>query len=142
MAMTELTPEQRQLIEQAGDQPVRIEDPETHQAYVIVRADLYERVRDVLEPKPIREGGIPEAIRESQEAFFRDLPELLKNPRLRGQYVAYHRDERVKVGQSETEVIQACCQRGLSDEEYDVFIIEPQSPEPEEVDYPSAWYDG
>jgi hypothetical protein len=29
--------------------------------------------------------------------------------------------------------------RGLSDDEYDVFVIEPQSPEPAEVDYPSAW---
>ena len=30
MSMTGLTPEQRRLVEQAGDQPVRIEDPEMH----------------------------------------------------------------------------------------------------------------
>jgi hypothetical protein len=37
--------------------------------------------------------------------------------------------------------MRECVRRGISDDEFDVFIIEPQSPEPEEVDYPSAWYD-
>jgi hypothetical protein len=68
-----ITPEQRYEIEQAG--AVRIEDPETHTAYVILKAEVYERM------KPFLENGrdeIPEGIRQSQEAFFRDLPELLK----------------------------------------------------------------
>jgi hypothetical protein len=47
--MIELTPEQRRLVEQAGDRPVRIEDPDMHQEYVLIRADVYERVRDVIE---------------------------------------------------------------------------------------------
>jgi hypothetical protein len=136
-----LTPEQRTLVEQAGDRPVRLEDAETHEAYVLMRADLYERVRDVLEPGPTVTLEIAEGIRKSQEAFFRDLPELLKNRRLRGKYVAYHRDERVKVGRSDDEVIRECLRRGLSPDEYDIFVIRPQSPEPEEIDYPSAWYD-
>jgi hypothetical protein len=140
MAMTVLTAEQRRLIEQAGEQPVRIEDPETHQAYVLIRAEDYERVRDLLEPKPILDLEIPEGIRKSQEAFFRDLPQLLQDRKLRGKFVAYHRDERVKVGRSQTEVIEECLRRGLADDEYDVFVIEPQSPEPEEIDFPSAWY--
>jgi hypothetical protein len=66
---------------------------------------------------------------------------MLKDRRLRGKYVAYHGDERVKVGKSDVEVIQECVARGLADDEYDVFIIEPQSREPEEIDYPSSWYD-
>ena len=77
---------------------------------------------------------IPEGIRRSQEAFFRDLPAMLRDRRLRGKYVAFHRDERVKVARSDSEVIRACLDRGLADDEYDVFIIEPQSSEPEEVD--------
>jgi hypothetical protein len=69
--MTELTPEQRQLVEHAGDQPVRIEDPETHQAYVLIRADVYELVRGVIEPESGEDVHVPEGIRRSQVAFFR-----------------------------------------------------------------------
>ncbi|MFI5456783.1 MAG: hypothetical protein ACHRXM_15155 [Isosphaerales bacterium] len=141
MSMTGLTPEQRRLVEQAGDRPERIEDPEMHQAYVLIRADVYERVRDVIEPRSGEELHVPEGIRKSQEAFFRDLPELLKDRRLRGKYVAYHGDERVKIGRSEIDVIRECLRRGLQPDRYDVFVIRPQSPEPEEVDYPSAWYE-
>src|SRR5689334_11146177 len=128
--MTQLTPEQRQLIEQAGDRPVRLEDPVTNQAYVIVRADVYERVRDVLEPASALDLKVPEAIRRSQEAFFRDLPALLQDRKLRGKWVAYHGEERVKVGKSETEVIGECLRRGLKRDQYDIFVIRPQSPEP------------
>ena len=38
VAMT-LTPELKQAVEKAGDEPVRVEDPETHTAYLIVRED-------------------------------------------------------------------------------------------------------
>jgi hypothetical protein len=141
MSITELTPEQRRLVEQAGDQPVRIEDPEMHQAYVLIRADLYERVRGVIEPASLEDLHIPEGIRKSQQAFFRDLPELLKDRRLRGKYVAYHGDDRVKIGRSEIDVIRECLRQGLQRDGYDIFVIRPQSPEPEEIDYPAAWYD-
>jgi hypothetical protein len=142
MATVDLTPEQRRLIEEAGDKPVHIEDPALDQTYVVIRADVYERVRDLLEPKSVIGLQVPEGIRRSQTAFFRDLPELLKDRGMRGKYVAYNGDDRVKVGRSQTEVVRECLKRGLSDAEYDVFIIEPQSPEAEEVDYPSAWYEG
>ncbi len=141
MSMIGLTPEQRQLVEQAGDRPVRIEDTEMNQAYVLMRADVYERVCDVIDPRSGEELHVPEGIRKSQEAFFRDLPELLKDRRLRGKYVAYHGDDQVKIGRSEVEVIRECLRRGLRPDTYDVFVIQPQLPEPEEVDYPSAWYD-
>jgi hypothetical protein len=141
MTMAGLTPEQRRLVEQAGDQPVRIEDPELHQAFVLIRADVYERVRDVLEAKSMPDLQVPEGIRKSQEAFFRDLPELLKEPRLRGKYVAYHRDERIGIAADDEPLIRECLRRGLKREDYDILIIEPQSPEPEEIDFPSCWYE-
>jgi hypothetical protein len=141
MSIAGLTTEQRRLVELAGDRPVRIEDSEMHQAYVLIRAEVYERVRDLIEPRSGDEIHIPEGIRKSQEAFFRDLPELLKDRKLRGKYVAYHGNERVKVSKSETEVIRECLRRGLQSDRYDIFVIRPQSPEPEEVDYPSAWYE-
>jgi hypothetical protein len=141
MALIELTAEQRRLVEQAGDRPVRIEDPVMQQAYVLIRADVYERVRDSIEQPSVVNLEVPEGIRKSQEAFFRELPELLKNRRLRGKYVAYHGDERVKVSRSEVDVIRECVRRGLRSDQYDVFVIRTQSPGPEDLDYPSAWLD-
>lgn len=141
MSRIGLTQEQRRLIEEAGDRPVRLEDPELHEAYVLIRADLYERVRDVLEPSSILDLPVPEGIRRSQEAFFRDLPRLLQDRRFRGRFVAYHGDERVTIARSEPEVIRECLRRGLRPDQYDVFVIRPQPAEPEEVDDPSAWCD-
>ena len=39
-----LSPEQRHAIGQAGDQPVPILDPETNQTYLIIRAEVYDRL--------------------------------------------------------------------------------------------------
>lgn len=139
MSTIGLTPEQRRLVEQAGDQPVRIEDPELHQAYVLVRADVYERGQDAVEPRSGEELRVPEGIRKSQEAFFRVLPDLLKDRRLRGKYVAYHGNERIGIAGDDTPLIRECLRRGLKREEYDILIIEPQSSEPEELDYPACW---
>lgn len=139
MSQTGLTAEQRRLVEQAGDRPVRIKDAEMHQEYVLIRAEVYERVRDLIEPRSDGDVRVPEGIRKSRQAFFRDLPGLLEDRRLWGRYVAYRGDERMKIGRSEIEVVQECLRRGFSDDEYDVFIIESQSSEPEEVEYPSAW---
>ena len=42
--MDTLTPELRQAVLQAGDSPVRLMDPETHRAYVLVSAEIFERL--------------------------------------------------------------------------------------------------
>jgi hypothetical protein len=42
--MGTLTPELKQAVEQAGDSSVRLMDPETHQTYVLVSAEVYERL--------------------------------------------------------------------------------------------------
>ncbi len=135
MTTIALTPEQRRLMEQAGDQPVRIEDPEMQQAYVLIRADLYERVRDLIEPRSDDMLAVPDGIRRSQEAFFRDLPVLLKDRRLRGSYIAYHGNERIGIARDDAPLIRECLHRGLKRDEYDILVIEPQSAEPEEIDY-------
>ena len=54
-AMTTLTAELRQEIEKAGDEPVRIDDPETQTTYVLIRADVYDQIK----PSPGRE-DLPE----------------------------------------------------------------------------------
>ncbi len=51
--MVTLTPEQRQLVEQAGDAPVRIADVETDREYVLLRADVYDKMRHLLEVEEI-----------------------------------------------------------------------------------------
>ncbi|CAN5858427.1 hypothetical protein BH23PLA1_BH23PLA1_31430 [soil metagenome] len=44
-----ITPEQRQAIEEAGDEPVRVEDPETREGYILLRQEIYERLLKLLE---------------------------------------------------------------------------------------------
>jgi hypothetical protein len=129
-----ITPEQRHQIERAG--ALRIEDPETHAAYVIVKAEVYERI------KPLLSNGqdeIPEGIRRSQEAFFRALPELLEHESLWGQCIAYRGDERIGIAPSDEPLIREINRRGIKDDEFDLFVIRPQRREPEEVSYPSSW---
>ena len=86
-----------------------------------------------------RHDEIPEGIRRSQDAFFRDLPELLKDESLLGQYVAYSRDERIGIAPSDEPLIRELNHRGIKDDEFDLFVIRPQGREPEEVTYPSSW---
>lgn len=58
--------------------------------------------------------GIVQMIAKSQEAFRRDLPELLKNRY--GQWVAYHGDERIGFGRTQLELYRECLRRGLKGE--------------------------
>jgi hypothetical protein len=129
-----ITPEQRNEIDRAGT--VRIEDPETHAAYVIVKAEDYERIKSLLENG---QEEIADGIRRSQDAFFRDLPELLEDKSLLGQSVAYHGDERIGIAPSDEPLIREINRRGIQDDEFDLFVIRPQGREPEEVTYPSSW---
>ena len=47
--MLELTPEQRHEVREAGESPLRLADPETHAEYVVLKSELYERMRRVFE---------------------------------------------------------------------------------------------
>jgi hypothetical protein len=38
----------QQAIERAGDEPVRVQDPDTHTASVLIREDLYRKLREAL----------------------------------------------------------------------------------------------
>ncbi len=67
--MTPITKEIRQAIESAGDQPVRLEDPLTRQTYVLVRADLYDRIQRVFADED----------RDSAEAAFSAIQEVFED---------------------------------------------------------------
>ncbi len=123
--MVVLSAEQRRAIGEAGDLPVPIIDPVTHDAYVLVRAEVYARLagapqRPAHQPNP----EIPPLVLRSQQAFWRDLPELLKDKRNRGKWVAYHGEERVAIRRSDVDAYQECFRRGLKHEEFYVGRIE------------------
>ena len=48
-----ITPEMKQAVEQAGSEPLRVEDPETHTAYVVMKEDMYRRLREAVEVETI-----------------------------------------------------------------------------------------
>jgi hypothetical protein len=43
-----LAPELKQAVENAGGEPVRIEDPETHTTYVMITEDLYPKLSEAV----------------------------------------------------------------------------------------------
>jgi hypothetical protein len=47
--MTAITPEQRQAAVEAGDRPVELADPQTGITYVLMRTDVYHRMRQSME---------------------------------------------------------------------------------------------
>jgi hypothetical protein len=115
--MIELNPEQRQAMTQG--QPVRIIDPETQDAYVLFRAVDFARLEGSL-PRPVEEPPpeIAPMMLRSMQAFWRELPELLKKRRNRGKWAAYHGEERVAISRSDVDAYQECFRRGLKRGEF------------------------
>jgi hypothetical protein len=66
-------------------------------------------------------------IAQSQAAFRRDLPELMKTHYR--QWVAYHGDERIGFARNSFDLYEACFGRGLKRGEFVVRSIEPEMPE-------------
>jgi hypothetical protein len=58
-ALDTLTPELKRAVERAGNSPIRLTDPETNQSYVLVSAEVFERLL------------MAEEDRQEQEAFRR-----------------------------------------------------------------------
>ena len=52
--MIELTQQQRQELN--GPEPLRLRDPDTNETYVLVRADVYERMRAIIDGYTKRAG--------------------------------------------------------------------------------------
>jgi hypothetical protein len=51
--MTTLTADLCKALQQAGDQPLEVVDPQTNRRYVLLRADIYERLHLLLEKGPL-----------------------------------------------------------------------------------------
>jgi len=48
-----ITPELKQAVAEAGEEPVRVEDPETHTAYVVIKEEAYRRLKEAVEVESI-----------------------------------------------------------------------------------------
>jgi hypothetical protein len=71
----------------------------------------------------------PIGIVKSMQAFMRDLPELLKNPKYDRWHVCYCGDERIGIAESSSELFRECKRRGLPRDQYYIGIITPKDPD-------------
>jgi hypothetical protein len=135
-----LTEEMRRALDAQPGKPISVFDPATNISYVLIRADLYEDVRPLLEDMAVVVKGtfeIPEGVHASQRAFRRDLPRLLADSRSRGKWAAYHGGERVGIGDTQTELHRECLRLGLSEDSFYIGRIVPSELEEEEDIDPS-----
>jgi hypothetical protein len=141
--MIELTERQRQAVQEQAGEPVEVIDPESRCAYVILAREQYERMRSLVESErePTQRvddvaPSIPPGVLQSQKAFWRDLPHLLSQPKLRGRWVCYQGGERIGIGTYE-ELIRECRGRGIPDDAFYLGRIRPRELppwEPEDVE--------
>src|SRR5438270_3180019 len=132
MMMLELTERQRQAVQEQAGEPVEVIDPDTRCAYVLLAREQYERMRSLVESERepthgVAEDalGIPPGILRSQEAFWRDLPHLLSQRKLRGRWVCYHGDERIGIGAYDA-LIRECVGREIPDDAFYLGRIRPR----------------
>jgi hypothetical protein len=84
----------------------------------------------------------PIGIVRSRDAFLRDLPALLANPRYDRWSVAYCGEERIGIAASSLELLRECNRRGLDFDQYYIGCIFPHSnEEEEEVDFGLAEFE-
>jgi hypothetical protein len=134
--MVTLTAEQLEEIRGAGDEPIRIEDPETRATYVLLRAKVYDGLR--LPPAPECEDlvspEIPEGLRRAKEAFLRDLPGLLERKRLHGRWALYHLEKRIGIWRDPQRMPRKSIKLSLPEDEIYYGVIDPHPEEPEDVE--------
>src|SRR5438105_12771558 len=133
----ELSNEQQQAVQQG--RPVEIVDPNTERAYLIIARDAYEPSR-ALQDRPASAvaaedtSGIPPGILRSQQAFWNDLPELLKTRHNHGRWVGYYGDQRVGIAGTKTQLVRAIHQHKISRAECYLAVIRPREIPPWETE--------
>ncbi|WP_435020335.1 hypothetical protein TA3x_001774 [Tundrisphaera sp. TA3] len=74
--MNVITPDQRRAAAEAGDAPLKLEDPQTGDSFILVRADIFRRMTDQLEEREDRiehEAWAAQA-RRARESWAREDP--------------------------------------------------------------------
>jgi hypothetical protein len=120
-----LTVEQREEIQKAGDEPIRIEDPETHATYILLKAEVYDQLRPPVQAAKVVNVETPESYRRSREAFLRDLPELMARKRLHGRWALYHGEKRIGIWRNPLRMQREIVKLGWRMDEYYCNVIEP-----------------
>jgi hypothetical protein len=130
--MIELNAALQEALQAQQGEPLRLVDPSTQRAYVLLPAEDFER----LQPSPVAEPTIDMApgIRRSKDAFLRDLPSLLADRRNVGLWTAYHGTERIGISRDSRALIRIIVRRGIKDDEFYLGVIHPYEPEPEEIE--------
>jgi hypothetical protein len=132
MTEIELTAEQRQALQAEQGKPVAVVDPATQQRYVLLAREEYERLHARLgstaesETRPAEGPVIAPGILRSQQAYRRELPELLTRKKWLGQWVCYRGDERVSIARSKAILMRECLKRGWNDDEFIISVIRPE----------------
>jgi hypothetical protein len=72
--MLELTQEQRQKL--TGPEPLRVLDPATQQRYVLVREEVYERMRSLLDEGALTTREVGALIEQTMREYDADDPLL------------------------------------------------------------------
>jgi hypothetical protein len=78
--------------------------------------------------------GVPPGVVRSQQAFWRDLPDLLSQRKLRGCWVLYHGDQRIGIARDAGKLLQECERRQLRGDDCYLAAIAPHSVAPWEVE--------
>ncbi len=79
--------------------------------------------------------GTPIGIVRSRDAFLRDLPALLANPKYDRWPAAYVGDERIALAESQEEVVRACRERGVGRDASYIGCVTYYGGDDEEVDF-------
>jgi hypothetical protein len=82
-----------------------------------------------VEPEEDLFTNTPIGIIRSMQAFMRDLPSLLANPKYDRWCACFHGDKRIGVAKSSAELIRECNRRQLRGDQYYIGIISPQDPD-------------
>lgn len=129
-----LTEEQRK--ELAGAAPIRAIDPETKHEYVLVPAELYERVYKIMTESAAGTdfAKVPPGVRRSEEAFLHDLPQLLIHKKHQGWWAAYQENRRIGIDRDPQKLLEKIHDLSIPEDEYYLGVIRPHELEPEEVE--------
>lgn len=73
--MSILTEDQRRAARES-QQPIRLVDPDTHEEYLLIRADLFERIRPLFEDDPLTDSEQRFLLRQAGQLAGWDDPEM------------------------------------------------------------------
>jgi hypothetical protein len=84
--------------------------------------------------RALTQAGVPRGVQRSYDAFLAALPDLLRQPGNQRSWAAFHGDDFVAVGKTETQLYRTCEDLGFEPHSFYVGWIVPQSDHIEEID--------